>query len=293
MKRAVLTGAGGFVAHHVLEHLLVNTGWDVIATDSFRHQGKTDRITEVLAARPDQAHRVEVITHDLTAPFSAQMTRRIGHIDYLIAVAAESHVDRSHHRPGAVRPQQRGRHAEHPGTRRELKPRSGPLVSTDEVYGPINPGDDPYPEWAPILPPTRTARARQPRKPRHLVVADLPGPGHPHEPDQPARRAAVHGEIHPLGDPLILAGETVRIHGTPDEIGTRYYMHARNAADASCSSSARPSRPCSPQRSGPTGTTSPAPKPVSNLELALEIAAIIGKPFKYELTGWDVKGRRP
>ena len=79
----------------LLEHLLMNTDWDVIATDSFRHQGKTDRISEVLAARPDQAHRVEVITHDLTAPFSTQMTRRIGHVDYLIAMAAESHVDRS------------------------------------------------------------------------------------------------------------------------------------------------------------------------------------------------------
>ena len=73
----------------------MNTDWDVIATDSFRHQGKTDRISEVLAARPDQAHRVEVITHDLTAPFSTQMTRRIGHVDYLIAMAAESHVDRA------------------------------------------------------------------------------------------------------------------------------------------------------------------------------------------------------
>ena len=33
------------------------------------------------------------------------------------------------------------------------------------------------------------------------------------------------------------------------------------------------------------------PEPVNNLALALEIASIIGKPLKYELTGFDVKNR--
>ena len=92
MTRVLVTGAGGFVAHHVLEHLLVNTDWGIVATDSFRHQGKTDRIAEVLAGQPRWAGRVEVITHDLTAPFSAQMAQRIGDITYLIAAASDRHT---------------------------------------------------------------------------------------------------------------------------------------------------------------------------------------------------------
>src|SRR5579859_7773803 len=94
-KRVLLTGAGGFAGSHALEHILVNTDWDVVCTDSFRHKGKTDRISEVLAARAEHAHRVSVVTHDLAAPFSAQMARKIGHCNYIIAYASESHVDRS------------------------------------------------------------------------------------------------------------------------------------------------------------------------------------------------------
>jgi len=31
MARILITGRGGFVAHHLLEHVLATTGWDVVA----------------------------------------------------------------------------------------------------------------------------------------------------------------------------------------------------------------------------------------------------------------------
>ena len=89
----------------------------------------------------------------------------------------------------------------------------------------------------------------------------------------------------------VLAGETVRIHGTPDEIGTRYYMHARNAADAFLFILRKTIPAMFPGALRPDRYNIASPEPVNNLALALEIAAIIGKPLKYELTGWDVKGR--
>src|SRR5215468_9333095 len=95
MTRICLTGAGGFVGHHVLEHLMVNTSWDVVATDSFRHRGKTDRISQVLEDHPNWRPRLHVVTHDLSAPFTEQMIWRMGKIDHIIAMASESHVDRS------------------------------------------------------------------------------------------------------------------------------------------------------------------------------------------------------
>ena len=89
----------------------------------------------------------------------------------------------------------------------------------------------------------------------------------------------------------IVAGESVKIHGTPDEIGTRYYMHARNAADAFLFILRNTIPAMFPEALRPDRYNIAGLEAINNLELALEIAAIIGKPLKYELTGWDVKGR--
>ena len=94
MKKVLLTGAGGFVGHHTLEHLLKLTNWEVVITDSFRHRGVTDRITSIGCWEAEK-HRVKLITHDLTVPFSDVMVKEIGDIDYIISMASDSHVDRS------------------------------------------------------------------------------------------------------------------------------------------------------------------------------------------------------
>ena len=51
-KKILITGAGGFVGHHFLEHVLQHTNMDVVCTDSFRHKGRTDRIQQVLDNEP-------------------------------------------------------------------------------------------------------------------------------------------------------------------------------------------------------------------------------------------------
>jgi len=47
MKRVLLTGAGGFVGHHTLAHLLKTTDWSMVVTDSFRHHGTSSRLRAV------------------------------------------------------------------------------------------------------------------------------------------------------------------------------------------------------------------------------------------------------
>jgi dTDP-D-glucose 4,6-dehydratase len=153
MRRVLLTGAGGFCGAHCLEHILVNTDWEIVCIDSFRHRGKTDRIREVLdahnrtpAGRSDTFHcrdRVKVLTHDLVAPISSQLDYEIGHIDYVISMASESHVDRSCVEP---RPFVENNVAlvltllewmrERQFSSRQPPPEKFIHVSTDEVYGP-------------------------------------------------------------------------------------------------------------------------------------------------------------
>ena len=95
-KRVLLTGAGGFIGAHVLEHLLHETDWQVTATDSFRHKGKTDRIRQVLEhGAPEWRQRTRVVMHDLAAPVASQLRDKIGPVDYVLAVASLSHVDDS------------------------------------------------------------------------------------------------------------------------------------------------------------------------------------------------------
>jgi dTDP-D-glucose 4,6-dehydratase len=90
----------------------VNTDWEIVCLDSFRHRGKTDRIREVLDGlesprdprvpitaqlirRRDNRERVTVLPHDLRVPISPQLDHELGQIDYVLSVASESHVDRS------------------------------------------------------------------------------------------------------------------------------------------------------------------------------------------------------
>ncbi len=69
--KVLLTGAGGFVGHHTLAHLLKTTDWDIVATDSFKHFGISARIRAIFEELPSEVSRVKVITHDLATPIDS------------------------------------------------------------------------------------------------------------------------------------------------------------------------------------------------------------------------------
>jgi dTDP-glucose 4,6-dehydratase len=291
MTRIAVSGIGGFVGHHLFQHILANTDWDIVGTDSFRHQGKTDRITEVLDGHPDWAARTEIITHDLTAPVSSQMISRIGDIDYLIAMASESHVDRSIADPVPFVRNNVDVMLNTLELARVIKPRVVLHVSTDEIYGPVRQGQPPHPEWDPILPsnPYSASKAAQ----EAIAISYWRSYGVP---------CVITNLMNVIGErqggekflPIlvrkILLGETVQIHGTEDEIGSRNYLHARNAADAWLfilgMAPAMFPQALRPDRYNVAGLS-----PVSNLALAQEVARILGRPLRYEFTGFDVKNR--
>jgi dTDP-glucose 4,6-dehydratase len=294
MPRVLLTGAGGFVGHHTLEHLLVTTDWEVVATDSFRHFGKTDRLTDVLASHPEQADRVTVVTHDLTVPWSAQGIERIGPIDYVINMASESHVDRSITDPVPFVRNNVDVALNMLELARVLQPQAFIAVSTDEVYGPAPDGHD-HVEWSTILPsnPYAASKAAQ----EALAISYWRTYGVP---------VVLTNTMNLLGErqdpekyvPMLISrihrGEMVTIHGSPEVIGSRFYLHARNQADALVHILRNlPPQPYRDSRAivMPDRYNVVGEREIDNRSLAELVAEYVGRPLRYRFE--DFHATRP
>jgi len=135
-KRVLLTGHGGFVGSHTLIHILLNTDWEVVGLDSFRHKGVTDRVREILyESHPELVDRFTSFRHDLTVPLTDVLISDIGHIDYVINMASESHVDRSITDPVPFVENNVSLVLNMLEYARKAQPEKFIQISTDEVYG--------------------------------------------------------------------------------------------------------------------------------------------------------------
>ena len=278
---------------HVLIHFLHNTDWELVLLDSFRHRGKTDRITHMVdVSHPEYLERIKVITHDLKAPFSEQMVHKIGHIDYIVSIASESHVDRS-----IVSP-------------RDFIENNVQLILTLLEYARI------YPVEKFLHISTDEAFGDAPEGYNHKE-------GEPHRPSNPysASKAAQEdicysywrtygmpivvtntmnllGELQdpekfvPMTIKKIFAGDTVGIHASPEgKVGTRFYLHARNQADALMFLLKNVDFPTYGNTKEMERFNVVGEREVSNLELAQLVAEYSGKELKYELI--DFHSSRP
>ena len=95
-KTVLVTGGAGFVAHHVIEKILRETDWNVVSLDRLDFSGNLNRLWD-MARDLDAAtkSRVRVVFHDLRADLNPLVRREIGKVDYVLHLAAGSHVDRS------------------------------------------------------------------------------------------------------------------------------------------------------------------------------------------------------
>jgi len=96
MKRALITGGAGFIAHHLISQILKNTDWEVVTLDRLDFSGNLNRLQDVLQDfSPEDRARVRVVFHDLKAAVNPLIAADIGRVDYILHLAAGSHVDRS------------------------------------------------------------------------------------------------------------------------------------------------------------------------------------------------------
>ena len=95
-KTILLTGGAGFIAHHVVDYILKNTDLNIVTLDRLDYSGNLNRLHEVVNSYDvDTRKRVKTVFHDLKAELNPQIVKTIGHVDYVVHLAAGSHVDRS------------------------------------------------------------------------------------------------------------------------------------------------------------------------------------------------------
>ena len=96
MKRALVTGGAGFIAHHLISQILKGTDWEVVTLDRLDFSGNLNRLQDILTEfSPEDRARVKVVFHDLKAAVNPLIAADIGRVDYILHLAAGSHVDRS------------------------------------------------------------------------------------------------------------------------------------------------------------------------------------------------------
>lgn len=231
--KVLLTGAGGFVGAHVLRHIMMETDWTVVAPVTFRHKGLPERIQSSICTDPGWADRLDVVHWDLTAPPSAIVLRQLEGCRAILNVASESHVDRSIEDPVGFISNNVQLMLSVLEVARKIRPDVFLQMSTDEVYGPAY-GDHRHREWEPVRPsnPYSASKAAQ------EAIAFSYWRTY----DVPLVLTNTMNIIGEMQDPEkflpmiirnVLNDRYTTVHCSPEgEPGSRFYLHARNLADA-------------------------------------------------------------
>jgi|TARA_B110000971_G_scaffold218165_1_gene256427 dTDP-glucose 4,6-dehydratase len=96
MKKILLTGGAGFIAHHVIRHFLKNTDWEIVSLDRLDYSGNLNRISDMMNEFDKETQkRVRIVFHDLRAEVNQMLAADLGEFNYILHLAASSHVDRS------------------------------------------------------------------------------------------------------------------------------------------------------------------------------------------------------
>ena len=237
-KRILLTGAAGFVGHHTLAHLLKTTNYNFTVTDSFKHRGISARLRSVFEEVPSAEERVKVVTHDLTTSIDRVTAEAFGDVNIIINMASESHVDRSITNPRQFIENNIKLVLTLLDYARTLENLDLFLqISTDEVYGPAPEGTN-HKEWETHYPsnPYSASKAAQ----ESICFSYWRTYGLPMVITNTMNIVGERQDKEkfvPMALTRLLQGATVPIHARKGaaggwEAGSRYYLHARNQADA-------------------------------------------------------------
>lgn len=283
MKTILITGGAGFIGSHTVEHIHRKTDWNIVVLDKLTYASKGfDRLRDnEMLNNP----RVRVFTVDLSLPISEGIRKEIGHIDYILHMAAETHVDNSIKDPVMCIENNVMSTVYLLEYARTLNLEKFFYFSTDEVFG-TAPPNVAFSEWDRHLPTNpysasksaaeNVCMAYQNTYKIPVVIMNVMNAF--------GERQHVEKFI-PKCIKYILEGKTIDIHSDPEckFPGSRFYIHARNIASAVLFLI----------KNGKVGEkyNVAGEKEVDNLELATKIAEIMGKKLNYKLVNFH--GDRP
>ena len=96
IKKVLVTGGAGFIAHHVIETLIEKTDWEIISLDRLDFSGNLNRLADVMNKFDSSTKkRVKIVYQDLRAEINQQISNLLGDVNIILHLAAGSHVDRS------------------------------------------------------------------------------------------------------------------------------------------------------------------------------------------------------
>jgi dTDP-glucose 4,6-dehydratase len=296
-KNVLITGGAGFIAHHVIDYLLKNTDWNIVSLDRLDFSGNLNRLNDMMQDHaPDVQKRVKIVYHDLKAEISPLTKQRIGRVDYVLHLAAGSHVDRSIEFPlefvydnvvGTAHILEFARKLDH--LERFI------YFSTDEVFGPA-PNGVFYKEWDRYNSgnPYSATKAggeelavcyENTYKMPIFVTHTMNVFGQRQHPEK----------YIPMCIRKARDGETITVHSDASRTtpGSRHYIHATDVADALLFLLNLKDYTQAPEFGGAKCPkfNIVGPQEIDNLELARIIAAAQDKQLYYEMV--DFHSSRP
>lgn len=283
-KTILITGGAGFIGHHLVEHLLKNTNFNIIILDKLNYASfGYDRLK---CAGIYNNPRIKIFPIDITVPLTVGIKKELGNVNIIVHMAAETHVDNSITNPKDFF------HNNINGTVEMLEyARTLPHLemffyfSTDEVYG-YAPEGIAYKEWDRHKPTNPYSASKSSAE--NICIAYENTYKMPiisiNVMNAFGERQHVEKYI-PKIIKTLLKNNTLYVHSYPDKqkSGSRFYIHARNIAAAVLFILEK----------GKIGEkyNIVGEKEVSNLDLALCISKIMDVPLKYEMV--DFHASRP
>lgn len=280
--KVLVTGSAGFVGSYVAQRFL-NDGWTVVGLERLSFSGDQARLTK--------NEKYISVHHNLQSAIPESVAEKIGQVDYIVHVAASSHVDRSIEDPmtfvldnvvGTCNILNFAR------TQKNLK--KFLYFSTDEVFGPCLENHEPFDEYARYnsTNPYSASKAggeelavafRNTYKIPISITHTMNIFGKSQHPEK----------FIPMCFSKIEKGEKIQIHSdsTKTNAGSRFYIHVEDVADAvSFVLALDDSNIETCPKYNIVGE-----KEMNNYELALLISNIVDKPLVYEFV--DFHSSRP
>jgi len=283
--KVLITGACGFIGHHVVEHIFKTTKWDIICMDKLTYASNGYNRLRDLGYL--QSGRLTTFAADFSRPISPGVAQELGEVDYVLHLGAETHVDNSISNPEAfVMANVVGTFhlLEFCRTLKNVKEIF--YFSTDEVFGPAPEGVA-YKEWDRYNATNPYSATKAGGEQLALAYANTYK-----LPIVITRTMNCFGERQhpekfiPMIIKKVLKGERVTIHSNAEKTkaGSRFYIHCRNVASALTFLMEKEHVPLKVFHIV-------GEKEVDNLQMAQFIAKVLGRVLKFEMV--DFHSSRP